>query len=104
MKKIKGSPEQPRLAVFRSNRHFYAQVIDDQNQKTLFACSTLDPAIKPLITSGQNCKAARLVGEKLGEALVKNNLLYVVFDRRFRRYHGRIQAFAEGAREVGLQF
>nr|YP_010478914.1 ribosomal protein L18 [Lietzensia polymorpha]UVI61219.1 ribosomal protein L18 [Lietzensia polymorpha] len=104
MKKIKGSPEQPRLAVFRSNRHFYAQVIDDQNHKTLFACSTLDPAIKPLITTGQNCKAARLVGEKLGQALVKNNLLNVVFDRRFRRYHGRIQAFAEGAREVGLQF
>jgi large subunit ribosomal protein L18 len=104
MKKIKGSPEQPRLAVFRSNRHFYAQVIDDQSQKTLFACSTLDPAIKPLITTGQNCQAARLVGEKLGKALLKNNLMKVVFDRRFKRYHGRIKAFAEGAREVGLQF
>jgi large subunit ribosomal protein L18 len=104
MKKIKGSPEQPRLTVFRSNRHFYAQVIDDQSQKTLFACSTLDPAIKPLITTGQNCQAARLVGEKLGKALLKNNLITVVFDRRFKRYHGRIKAFAEGAREVGLQF
>nr|YP_010478489.1 ribosomal protein L18 [Chlorobotrys sp.]UVI60794.1 ribosomal protein L18 [Chlorobotrys sp.] len=104
MKKIKGSPEQPRLAVFRSNRHFYAQVIDDQNQETLFACSTLDASIKPFISTGQNCKAARMVGEKLGQALVKNNLLKVVFDRRFRCYHGRIQAFAEGARQVGLQF
>jgi large subunit ribosomal protein L18 len=104
MKKIKGNAAQPRLAVFRSNRHFYAQVIDDQNQKTLFACSTLDPSIKPLITTGQNCKAARLVGEKLGQALVKNNLINVIFDRRFRCYHGRVKAFAEGAREVGLQF
>lgn len=104
MKKFKGSPNRPRLAVFRSNRHFYAQVIDDLNQKTIFACSTLDASIKPLITTGQNCKAARLVGEKLGKALVQNNLIKVVFDRRFRPYHGRIKAFAEGAREVGLEF
>nr|YP_008519777.1 ribosomal protein L18 [Microchloropsis salina]AGI99131.1 ribosomal protein L18 [Microchloropsis salina]AHX25557.1 50S ribosomal protein L18 [Microchloropsis salina] len=104
MKKIKGNPQRPRLAVFRSNRHLYAQVIDDQNQKTLFACSTLDPSIKPLITTGQNCKAARLVGEQLGKALIQHNLINVVFDRRFRPYHGRIQAFADGARKMGLQF
>ena len=104
MKKIKWTPERPRLSVFRSNRHFYAQVIDDQNQQTLFACSTLDSAIKPLIETGQNAKAAGLVGEKLAKALIKNNLLNVVFDRRFKPYHGRIKAFAEAARETGLQF
>lgn len=104
MKKFKGTPERPRLAVFRSNRHFYAQVIDDQNHRTLFACSTLDSSIKPLIETGQNSKAAKLVGEKLGQALMKNNLLTVVLDRRFKPYHGRVKAFAEGARETGLQF
>lgn len=104
MKKIKGTPERPRLSVFRSNRHFYAQVIDDQNQKTLYACSTLDSSIKPLIETGQNSKAARLVGEKLAQSLIKNNLLNVVLDRKFKTYHGRVKAFAEGARETGLQF
>lgn len=104
MKKIKGSPDRPRLCVFRSNSHFYAQVIDDKSQRTLFACSTLDEKIKPLIKTGQNCQAARMVGEKLAQALLKNNLKEVVFDRRFKPYHGRIKAFAEGAREIGLQF
>jgi large subunit ribosomal protein L18 len=104
MKKIKGTSERPRLAVFRSNQHFYAQVIDDENHKTLFACSTLDSSIKPLIETGQNIKAAKLVGELLGQALIKNNLFQVVLDRRFKPYHGRIKAFAEGAREKGLKF
>jgi large subunit ribosomal protein L18 len=104
MKKIKGNPERPRLVVFRSNCHFYAQVIDDHNQKTLFACSTLDPSIRQKIQTGGNCEAAKLVGEKLGKALVNNNLSKVVFDRRFKKYHGRIQAFAEAARQVGLEF
>lgn len=104
MKQIKGSPNRPRLCVFRSNRHIYAQVIDDQNSRTLFSLSTLDVSIRDLVKNGQNCEAARILGQKLAEALVKNNLIQVVLDRRFKPYHGRIEAFADGARDGGLQF
>nr|YP_009550868.1 ribosomal protein L18 [Eustigmatophyceae sp. Ndem 8/9T-3m6.8]QAA11805.1 ribosomal protein L18 [Eustigmatophyceae sp. Ndem 8/9T-3m6.8] len=104
MKIIKGTPNRPRLAIFRSHRHFYAQVIDDQSSKTLFSCSTLDPFIKKQLASGQNCEAAKIVGKELGLVLMKNNLDQVVFDRRFRPFHGRIAAFADGVREAGLKF
>lgn len=104
MKFIKGTPNRPRLSIFRSQRHFYAQVIDDQTSRTLFSCSTLDPRVKKNISSTQNCDAAKIVGKHLGLILLKNNLDQVVFDRRFQPFHGRIAAFAEGAREAGLKF
>ena len=104
MKVVKGTPNRPRLAIFRSHRHFYAQVIDDNSSKTLFSCSTLDPVVKKQLASGQNCEAAKIVGKELGLVLMKNNLDQVVFDRRFRPFHGRIAAFAEGVREAGLKF
>lgn len=104
MKTIKGTPNRPRLAIFRSHKHFYAQVIDDQSSKTLFSCSTLDPTIKQQLSSGQNCNAAKIVGKELGLVLIKNNLNQVVFDRRFHPFHGRIAAFADGVREAGLKF
>ena len=104
MKIIKGTPNRPRLTIFRSHQHFYAQVIDDQSAKTLFSCSTLDPVVKKQLTSGQNCAAAKIVGKELGLILIKNNLDQVVFDRRFRPFHGRIAAFADGVREAGLKF
>lgn len=104
MKSIKGTPHRPRLVVFRSHRHFYAQVIDDQNARTLFSCSTLDTAIRKQLPSGQNCNAAKIVGKELGSILIKNNLDQVVFDRKFKPFHGRIAAFAEGVREAGLNF
>ena len=104
MKVVKGTPNRPRLAIFRSHRHFYAQVIDDHSSKTLFSCSTLDPVVKKQLASGQNCEAAKIVGKELGLVLMKNNLDQVVFDRRFRPFHGRIAAFAEGVREAGLKF
>lgn len=104
MKVIKGTPNRPRLTIFRSHRHFYAQVIDDESAKTLFSCSTLDPRVKNQLTSGQNCDAAKAVGKELGLLLIKNNLDQVVFDRRFRPFHGRIAAFADGVREAGLKF
>jgi len=104
MKIVKGTPNRPRLAIFRSHRHFYAQVIDDQSAKTLFSCSTLDPIIKKQLVSGQNCEAAKIVGKQLGLILIKNNLDQVVFDRRFSPFHGRIAAFADGVREAGLKF
>ena len=104
MKIIKGTAHRPRLVIVRSHRHFYAQVVDDQNARTLFSCSTLDPLIRKQIPSGQNCSAAKIVGKKLGSILIKNNLDQVVFDRKFRPYHGRVAAFAEGVREAGLKF
>ena len=104
MKLIKGSPAKPRLCIFRSNRHIYAQLIDDQNAQTLFALSTLDLSVKGLLASGKNCEAAKIVGKKFGQILVENNLFSVVLDRRFKPYNGRIKAFAEGARDGGLQF
>lgn len=104
MKLIKGTANRPRLVIFRSHQHFYAQVIDDQSARTLFSCSTLNPNIRKQIVSGQNCTAARLVGRELGLILIKNNLNQVVFDRRFRPFHGRIAAFVDGVREAGLKF
>lgn len=104
MKILKGTPNRPRLTIFRSHQHFYAQVIDDQSARTLFSCSTLDPVVKKQLTTGQNCNAAKVVGKELGLILIKNNLNQVVFDRRFHPFHGRIAAFAEGVREAGLKF
>lgn len=104
MKLIKGTPSRPRLSIFRSNKHFYAQVIDDNTSRTLFACSTLDPIIRPTIKDGSNKEAAKQIGQQLGKILVLNNLKKVKLDRRFLPYHGRVAAFAEGAREMGLEF
>ena len=104
VKKIKGTPNRPRLNVFRSHQHIYAQVIDDSKSITLFSCSSLDPELKTNLKKGQNCDSAKLVGEKLGKLLLENNVKNVVFDRGQKRYHGRIKALAEGVRSVGLDF
>lgn len=104
MKLSKGTPSRPRLSVFRSNQHFYAQVIDDNTSRTLFSCSTLDPTIRETLKNSSNKDAAKHIGQALGKVLVSNNLKRVQFDRRFLPYHGRVAAFAEGAREVGLEF
>jgi large subunit ribosomal protein L18 len=104
VKQIKGTPNRPRLNVFRSHQHIYAQVIDDSKAITLFSCSSLDPELKTNFKTGQNCEAAKLVGEKLGKLLLENNVKKVVFDRGQKRYHGRIKALAEGVRSVGLDF
>jgi len=101
---IKGTSERPRLSVYRSNENIYAQIIDDTNSKTLLACSTLDRAIKLAIETGRTCEAARLMGEKLAEQSLKQNITKIVFDRGPYLYHGRIKALADGARAGGLQF
>lgn len=103
-KNLKGTANRPRLSIFRSNKHIYAQVIDDSKAKTLFSFSTLTEELKNASKTGQNCEAAKLVGEKLGKLLIQNNLKKVLFDRGTKRYHGRIKALAEGARSVGLDF
>ena len=101
---IKGTVERPRLSVYRSNEHIYAQIIDDTTSKTLLACSTLDRSIKLSVSSGRTCEASRQMGEKLAELSLKKNITKIVFDRGPYLYHGRIKALADGARAGGLQF
>lgn len=103
-KKVNGTPERPRLSVFRSNMHIYAQVIDDVGQHTLVSASTLDPALKEAISSGGNCEASVAVGKLVAQKALEKGIQQVVFDRGGNLYHGRIRALAEAAREAGLQF
>ena len=101
---IKGTTERPRLSVYRSNEHIYAQIIDDTNSRTLLACSTLDREIKLSLTTSRTCDASQRMGEKLAELSLKKNITKIVFDRGPYLYHGRVKALADGARAGGLQF
>ena len=103
-KKVDGSPERPRLCVFRSNSHIYAQVIDDVAQHTVAAASTLDSSIKSGGTSGATCLASAAVGKLVAERALEKGVVKVVFDRGGNIYHGRIKALADAAREAGLDF
>ncbi|MFO7955821.1 MAG: 50S ribosomal protein L18 [Candidatus Brocadiia bacterium] len=96
---VEGTPERPRLCVYRSNRHIYAQVIDDWNQQTLVAASSLSPEIRDEIERGGDQESAALVGRKVGRDCVEKGITSVVFDRGGYRYHGRVKALAEAARE-----
>jgi large subunit ribosomal protein L18 len=103
-KKVVGSGERPRLCVFRSLKHIYAQVVDDTAQRTLVSASTLEPLLKGQVTSGGNVKAAAAVGKLVAERALQKGLKRVVFDRGGYIYHGRVKALAEAAREGGLDF
>jgi len=103
-KRISGTPECPRLAVFRSLNHIYAQVIDDTKGVTLVSASTLDSSLKGQLERGSNIEAAKKVGELIGKRAIEKGIRTVVFDRSGYIYHGRIKAVAEGAREAGLEF
>lgn len=103
-KKISGTPVKPRLAVFRSARHIYAQVIDDVAGNTLAAASTLDEALKDRDGYAGNKDAAKAVGKLIAEKALENGISQVVFDRGGYLYHGRVKELADGAREAGLQF
>lgn len=102
--KVKGTSECPRLAVFKSNSHIYAQVIDDVNGNTLVSCSTLDKEVRAMITSGNTCEASTFVGEIIAKRSIENKIDRVNFDRGGRVYHGRIKALADAARKEGLNF
>lgn len=102
-KKIAGTPERPRLSLFRSTKHLYAQVIDDRDGKTLLGVSTSSKDFSDQKNAG-NVKGAKSLGKLVAEKAIKNNIKNVVFDRGGFLYHGRIKAFAEGAREGGLLF
>jgi large subunit ribosomal protein L18 len=99
---IVGSSERPRLSVFRSSKHIYAQLIDDLSGVTLAAASTR--AKEGGLPYGGNVKAAQVVGKKLAEAAKAKGITKVAFDRGHYRYHGRVKALADAAREGGLQF
>lgn len=100
--RISGTNERPRLNVFRSSKHIYAQLIDDENGVTLVSSSTVDKALN-LEKSG-DVDAAKQVGELIGQRALEKGIDTVVFDRGGYLYHGRIKALAEGAREAGLKF
>ncbi len=94
----------PRLSVFRSHKHIYCQVIDDERRHTLAAASTLDPELREELAKGSDKEAARRVGLLIAKRAKEAGITKVVFDRGGYKYHGRVQALAEGAREGGLEF
>ncbi|HBX79161.1 MAG TPA: 50S ribosomal protein L18 [Acidimicrobiaceae bacterium] len=100
-KLVQGTAERPRLAVFRSNRHTVAQVIDDSTGRTLAAASTHEPALRSV---GGNREGSAKVGELVAQRAKEAGVSAVVFDRGGNRYHGRVAAVAEAAREAGLEF
>ena len=104
LKKVIGTTDRPRLAVFRSHKHIYAQLIDDSTAKTLVASSTLDKTLSSKIEKAATKDASFLVGQKVGEKAREKNVTTIVFDRGNKPYHGRIQSVAEGARDTGLIF
>ncbi len=106
-KRLRGKYQQvtrPRLSVFRSHKHIYAQVIDDTRGHTLAAASTLDKELRGKISYGGNKEAAKLVGELVARRALEAGVKQVVFDRGPYKYHGRVQALAEAARAAGLEF
>ena len=106
-KRIMGTPERPRLSVFRSVSHIYAQVIDDLSGKTLVSASSVDPALKGAFSkgvAGGNVKGAEAIGKAIAERSIDKGIKRVVFDRSGFLYHGRIRAVADAARKGGLEF
>ena len=103
-RKVFGTPQRPRLCVFRSSNNIYAQIIDDTNRVTLVAASSLDEAVKGAVNHTGNKEAAKMVCEMVAKKAVEKGITEVVFDRGGYIYHGRIKELAEGAREAGLKF
>ncbi len=103
-RKVAGTPERPRLSVYRSLNHIYAQVIDDRTGRALASASSLDKETRKLLKGGGNVAAAKVVGKVIAERARAAGIEQVVFDRGGYKYHGRIQALAEAAREAGLKF
>lgn len=103
-RKVFGTPQRPRLCVFRSANNIYAQIIDDTKRVTLVAASSLEAEVKSAVNHTGNKEAAKKVGELVAKKAVEKGITEVVFDRGGYLYHGRIQELAEGAREAGLKF
>ena len=103
-KKLSGTSERPRLSVFRSARHIYAQVIDDSRGQTLAAASSLEKTVRESSESKNKLSAANTVGKMIGQRALEKGVKKIVFDRNGFLYHGRIKAVSNGAREAGLKF
>jgi large subunit ribosomal protein L18 len=103
-RKVAGDNARPRLSVYRSLHHIYAQVISDESGRTLAAASTLSPELREALKSKVNQAAAKAVGKAIAERCLKSGIREVIFDRDGFMYHGRIKALAEAAREAGLKF
>jgi large subunit ribosomal protein L18 len=104
LKKIVGNINRPRLSVFRSHLHIYAQLIDDKSGKTLVACSTIDKELSKKLEKTANIDSSFQVGSELAKRALRKEIKYAIFDRGNKPYHGRIKNLAEGAREAGLIF
>jgi large subunit ribosomal protein L18 len=102
--RLSGTPERPRLAVFRSSKHIYAQMINDQTGTTLVSASTMDPEVRAETKYGGNKAAAAIVGRLVANRAKKAGIDRVCFDRRSYKYHGRVAALAQAVRDAGLQF
>jgi len=103
-RKIAGTQQRPRLCVYRSLNHIYAQVVDDRTGATLVAASSVQKELRSSLKSGGNLEAAKLVGKTVAEKAKAKGIEAVVFDRGGYLYHGRVKALAEAAREIGLKF
>ena len=102
--RVTGTPDRPRLCVYRSLGHIYAQLIDDRTGRTLASASSLDKEMRKQLKGGGNVAAAKVVGKAIAERARAAGVELVVFDRGGYKYHGRVQALAESAREAGLKF
>jgi large subunit ribosomal protein L18 len=103
-KKIAGGPEQPRLTVFRSTKHIYAQIVDDTAGKTLVTASSLEKVFKEQPKFDSKIAAATFIGKLIAQRAIDKGIQKVVYDRNGFLYHGRVKALSEGAREAGLKF
>jgi large subunit ribosomal protein L18 len=103
-RKIQGTPERPRLTVFRSAKHIYAQIVDDTSGSTLAAASSMEKSVKDNPGFENKVAKANFIGKLVGERAVEKNIKRVVFDRNGFLYHGRIKAVSDGARAAGLEF
>jgi len=101
---VHGKPDRPRLNIFRSEKHIYAQVIDDRKGHTIATASSLDPKLKDKLGSAKPLEQAKIVGEAVAQRAIEAGVKKVVFDRAGYKYHGRVKSLADGARSGGLEF
>nr|QHO64122.1 ribosomal protein L18 [Lympha mucosa] len=103
-KKLRGTGDRPRLYVFRSNKHIYAQIIDDNKGQTLVTTSSISPEIRSAQKHHSNCEISKKVGESIAKKCIAKGITKIIFDRGKKLYHGQIKVLAESAREAGMHF